>query len=726
MTSALPAFGEADLSNCEREQIHLAGSIQPHGALLVLDETTLTITQASANAPAFLNSAGPLLGRSIRSLPGTLAARLEAHLTGRLDRRPIAVRASVGEPGIPVDALLHRASTGGLVIELELAGEAINLRAVLGDATQRILDAASLRTLCDEAASQVQRIAGYDRVMVYRFDELGHGEVFSECRRPDLEAFLGNRYPASDIPQIARRLYLENRVRLLVDVAYEPVSLEPRAVPSSGDGSVGNDLDMSMCALRSMSLVHLQYLKNMGVCATLVLSLVVGGELWGLIACHHYAPRFIAFETRSLCEVLAEIVATRVAALESFVQTRSELAVRRLEQTMVEAIARDGDWRTALFDGSQMLMATLKATGVALVYEGQVQTAGDVPATQMIRQIAAWLDMRQREPVLATAALAREEPSFAPLVDVAAGLLATPISSLGGEYLIWFRPERVRTVTWGGDPRKPVIVGTDPRQLSPRLSFAQWHEVVKGTADPWTRSDHVTARLMGATVADMILQFRSVRMLIAQDQLAGLTRQLASSTQPIIVADATGGILLINEAFRRLLPADRDAPDHLEGLPLFVDEPLTLRRQIEDLLQRDRSFRSELALITSYGGKRPLAVRAEPVSASLERKLGYMLHFEELAERKAAESARRQFQDGMIDRRSMRTERLDANGDRDYQAVLASVVENAQIAALEITYGVDVDRLPAMLGTVRASVTRTADLLEHLLWHAGGIAAERE
>ncbi len=721
MTSALPAFGEADLSNCEREQIHLAGSIQPHGALLVLQEATLTIVQASANASALLNISGSLLGRAIASLPGTLAARIKAHLEEQLHRRPVAVRASVGEPSLQVSALLHRSSHGGLVVELERAGEAINMRAVLGEAAQLILDAASMRALCDEAASVFQRVAGYDRVMVYRFDELGHGEVFSERRRSDLEAFLGNRYPASDIPQIARRLYLENRVRLLVDVAYEPVPLEPRVSPLSG-----TDLDMSMCALRSMSPVHLQYLKNMGVCATLVLSLVVGGELWGLIACHHYTPRFIAFETRALCEVLAEIVATRVAALESFVKTQSELAVRRLEQTMVEAIARDGDWRTALFDGSRMLMATLKASGVALVYEGQVQTAGDVPATQQIREIASWLDARQREPVIATASLRRDEPAFAPLIDVAAGLLATPISSTGGEYLIWFRPERVRTVTWGGDPRKPAIVGTDPRQLSPRLSFAQWHEVVEGTADPWTRADRVTARLMSETVADMVLQFRSVRMLIAQDQLAGLTCQLASSGQPVIVADAAGRILLVNEAFRQLLPADHVAPVHLGDLPQFVSEPLATRRWIDDLLRLDRSFRGELVLNTPPRRQRPLAVRAEPVSASLDRRLGYMLHFEELAERKAAESARRQFQDGMIDRRLMRTERLDAAGDRDYQAVLASVVENAQIAALEITYGVDTDRLPTMLGTVRASVARTADLLEHLIWHASGVEAERE
>ncbi|WP_431204542.1 GAF domain-containing protein [Bradyrhizobium betae] len=163
--------------------------------------------------------------------------------------------------------------------------------------------------MCEEAATLFQDRTGYDRVMVYRFDDEGHGEVFSERRKPELEAYLGNRYPATDIPQMARRLYERTRVRVLVDVNYQPVPLQPRLSPITG-----RDLDMSLCFLRSMSPIHLQYLKNMGVGATLVISLVVGGKLWGLVACHHYEPRFIHFELRAVCELLAEAIATRIAA----------------------------------------------------------------------------------------------------------------------------------------------------------------------------------------------------------------------------------------------------------------------------------------------------------------------------------------------------------------------------------------------------------------------------
>ena len=189
------------------------------------------------------------------------------------------------------------------------------------------------------------------QIPVADVDNHGHGEVFSERRQPRLEAYLGNHYPASDIPQMARRLYERNRVRVLVDVGYKPVPLKPVMSPITG-----KNLDMSMCFLRSMSPIHIQYLQNMGVAATLVVSLMVGGKLWGLIACHHYVSRFVHFEVRAVCELLAEAIGTRIAALESFTQAQAELSVRRIEQRLVESIAREGDWKLVLFDGSLHLL----------------------------------------------------------------------------------------------------------------------------------------------------------------------------------------------------------------------------------------------------------------------------------------------------------------------------------------------------------------------------------
>ena len=712
LSTTAPAFGQADLSNCEREQIQLAGSIQPHGALLVVSEPEHVVVQASQNAASFLRLEA-VLGQRLDALAGNLADRIRPHLDQPLDRIPMAVRCKIGSPALECDGLVHRPPEGGLVVELEPAGSPIALSGQLETALEAILGASSLRALGDETARIFKGLTGYDRVMVYRFDEQGHGQVFSEQREPELEPYLGNRYPASDIPQIARRLYERNRVRVLVDVDYTPVPLQPQRSPLTG-----GELDMSLCFLRSMSPIHIQYLKNMGVGATLVASLMVGGRLWGLIACHHYRPRLVAYELRAVCELLAETVATRIAALESFAQAQAELAVRRLEQRMVEAISREGDWRTALFDRSQPLLQPLGATGAALLLDGQVLTAGEVPGTRQLREIGAWLDRQPRAPVIATASLGLDEPAFAPLTPVASGLIATPVSSSPGEYLLWCRPERVRTVTWGGDPFKPVLVGDDPSQLSPRRSFAQWHQLVEGTSDPWTPADRAAARLIGESVTDVVLQFRSVRMLIAQDQLALVSRQVRSSEQPVVIADPEGGILLTNGAFDRLLPTTQPRPRRIEDLlPLLVDRGRA-RLGLRELLGQRRTWRGEVQLEAAPGAARPLMVRADPVFAAPDRVLGFVLLFSDLSERRTAEAARRRFQEAIVERHQVMTVPLDSKADLVYRNLLSSVVGNAQLAALEIADGVDLAHLPEMLESVRASVARTAELLEHLIWHA--------
>jgi light-regulated signal transduction histidine kinase (bacteriophytochrome) len=719
---ATPAFGKADLSNCEREEIHLAGSIQPHGALLVVSEPDHRVIQASANAAEFLNLK-QVIGTRLVDLDGDLELRILPHLDPTSQGMPIAVRCRIGSPSAEFDGLLHRPPTGGLIIELERAGPSVDLSRQIASALEKIRTASSLRALCDEAATLFQDRTGYDRVMIYRFDDEGHGEVFSERRRPHLEAYLGNRYPATDIPQMARRLYERTRVRVLVDVNYEPVPLQPRLSPLTG-----RDLDMSLCFLRSMSPIHLQYLKNMGVGATLVVSLVVGGKLWGLVACHHYEPRFIHFELRSVCELLAEAIATRIAALESFAQSQSEIFVQRLEQRMIEAISREGDWRAGIFDNSQSILQPLGASGSALIYEGQVISSGEVPGTQEIRELGNWLDERRSTAVLAIASLRLEFPQFAGITKVASGLVATAISNNPGEYLIWFRPERIRTVTWGGDPLKPFVIGDDPSDLSPRRSFAQWHQLVEGTSDPWTPADIAAARLIGQTVADIVLQFRAVRTVIAQNQLEQFSQHVRVSEQPVIIADIDGKILLMNEAFRTFLPANQVAT-RLGDLASTFQQPEHFLENVRDLVDHHRAWRGELLLRSEGNREKPLMVRADPVQPSRDRVLGFVLIFSDMTDRKAAELARGRFQEGIIQSHRINRVRLDSETDLVYQNLLSSVIENAQLAALEITYGVETGRIAEMLESVRNSTLRTAEVLEHLIWHSsrtsGGDKSEK-
>lgn len=711
----LTLFGKADLSNCEREQIHLAGSVQPHGALLVVREPELLIVQASANAGDFLASREELVGRPLERLGGNLAARLRERLDGPLHEIPIAVRCRVGGVEGEVDCLMHRTPAGELIVELERPGACADYSSALQQALNAIVGASSLRELCDEAATVFKTVTGYDRVMIYRFDEEGHGEVFAERRQAGLEPYLGNHYPASDIPQIARRLYQRNRVRVLVDVEAGQVPLVPRLSPVTG-----RDLDMSLCLLRSMSPLHIQYLKNMGVRATLVISLMVGGRLWGLVACHHYVPRRVNYETRAVCDLLAETLATRIAALESFAQAHVELTVRRLEQRMVEAIARDGDWRSALFDDPRSLLQPLDATGAALLFEGQVMTIGEVPGTPELRDIGRWIDRKPKAPVIATASLGLDAPEFVLLTPVAAGVVATPLSSAPGDYLLWFRHERVRTVTWGGNPTKPFVVGNDPTALSPRRSFAQWHQVVEGTCDPWTPADLAAARLVGESVSDIVLQFRSVRMLIARDQLMQASDQVQVSEQPVLVADPEGRVLVTNESLDRLLGERRSALHALSDLEALLTFDRGDDRPLRDLLDRRLPWRGEVALASGATDAKPILVRADPVFASPERFLGFVIGFVDLTERKAAEVARRRFQEGIVRQYRPLSVPLDTESDVVYRNLLSSIVGNAQLAAMEITDGVDLAKMPGMLESVQASVNRTAELLGQLVWRTSG------
>ena len=320
-------------------------------------------------------------------------------------------------------------------------------------------------------------------------------------------------------------------------------------------------------------------------------------------------------------------------------------------------------------------------------------------------------------PVIATASLGLDHPEFKHLTEIASGVLAAPISSSKGDYLVWFRRERVKELTWGGNPCKPMILGDDPADLSPRRSFAQWHQVVEGTCDPWTPIDQTTARLIGETVSDIVLQFRSVRMLIAQDQLEKVSRQVRMSEQPVIITDAAGRMLLANEAFDRLLRVGHRHLQNIDDLPILFLDRNKVRQDLQSLVTEGRAWRGEVRLETDLGETKPMLVRADPVTASPARILGFVFLFTDLTEQKAAEVARQRFQYSILDGHRRRDVRLDSETDLLYQNLLSSIVGNAQLAALEITDSFDVSQIPDMLDSVQASVDRTANLLQELLRH---------
>lgn len=471
---------------------------------------------------------------------------------------------------------------------------------------------------------------------------------------------------------------------------------------------------MSLCFLRSVSPIHVQYLKNMGVAATLVVSIMVGGKLWGLVSCHHYAPRFMPFEMRAVCELLAEVLGTRIAALESFYNSQGDLWVRRLEQRLAEGIRSKGDWQSVLFDSSRSLLLPLAADGAALIFEGQIRTVGEVPGTEDIREIARWIADKPPSPLFCTASLDADAAQFRRLRPIASGVMAGRISGDAQDMLLWFRKERVRTVTWGGNPFKPVTIGNDPRELSPRRSFAQWHQVVEGTSDPWTTAEMTTARLIATCVTDVVLQFRSVRLLIAQDQVERLKEQVAASSQQVLIAAANGKIIESNAPLDDLLQTGNRKITHLDELPLYFAESSDAEIRIKSLLEHGRAWHGEALLENGSGARRPLLVRADPVSSTAGLIIGYVVMFTDLTGRKAAESARKRFQSGILQSNRKLAGLIDSEADLVFQNLSSAIIENAQLAALEVTDGSDTTGMADLLESIRASVERATEVLEHL------------
>jgi hypothetical protein len=239
---------------------------------------------------------------------------------------------------------------------------------------------------------------------------------------------------------------------------------------------------------------------------------------------------------------------------------------------------------------------------------------------------------------------------------------------------------------------------------------------VEGKSDPWSLAEISSARMIGETVADVALQFRSVRMVIAQDQLETISRQVTRSEQPVIIADVEGRILLLNEAFEQQLRASHPHLTHLRDLSGYFSSPAEFRANLEDLLGNKRSWRGEVQIVSKASQPRSLMVRADPVTGPYDRVLGFVLIFSDLSDRKAAETARTRFQEDIASGRRPSL-RLDSSASILFQELAASAVENAQLAALEVTHGAEISRMPEMLDSIRSSTSRTLDILEHLVWH---------
>ncbi|WP_139921917.1 ATP-binding protein [Hymenobacter sp. DG01] len=494
------------LTNCDREPIHIPGSVQPYGFLLCLTEDTHRIVHASQNTQQLLGwPAQQLLGGGLEQLmgPEQVAHVREQFATLTEAARLLGVRLDevAGQPFYKL--ILHRYDQL-LWLEFEPVNEAgasvLDLPA-LNVTLGQMLTASSVREFCQRAVDEVRALTGFDRVLMYRFAEDASGEVVAEAKREDLEPLLGLHYPATDIPQQARALYLKNWLRFIPDVAYQPAPLVPVLHPTAA-----RPPDMTHAVLRSVSPVHLEYLRNMGVAATMTISVIQEGRLWGLMTCHHLTPRLISYELRELCLFIGKTFSALLATKQQQDDYAYQLHIRQTQAQLFEQVSRHTDFMEGLYQHTPTVQDVINCGGAAVCFEGRIVTLGTTPTNDQIQELLRWLRENVREDVFSTNSYARHNPAGVALRNTASGLLAIALAHEPGDYIIWFRPELVQTVTWAGKTQKAEVLQNGQLHLSPRQSFEAWKQLVDNTSAPWTPLELTAAGEIRLHLSDVRLK----------------------------------------------------------------------------------------------------------------------------------------------------------------------------------------------------------------------------
>lgn len=510
--AAVPA-----VEDCAREPIHRSGAIQPHGYLISVVLPDWTVRQASANIEQLLEvPATELLGESLADYINQDVLEVVADTVSFAEPDAPPQRAGVGNIGafgVLCDLGVHVAD--GLV-HIEIEPQPYNRR---GDAPTGVAQAMIARVAAAEdaedfhqrAAVQVRQLTGYDRVMVYRFRHDGAGEVIAESRADGLEPFLGLRYPASDIPPQARALYLRNRLRVIPDAGYVPVPVVP------GRTADGAPLDMSQHALRSVAPVHLEYLHNMGVAASMSISIISGGRLWGLIACHHREPRPVPADVRAAADLFGMFVSMRVAAREQEETMHRYERAQQVRDAVGSRLSQARDFQAALTDELALLRETLDSDGAALWLAGAWSHEGRVPAALDIAPLMDWVE-RLGRPVLAMTDRAADWETDALQARGLAGLLAINLGT-PEDWLFVFRREQVEDVRWAGEPAKALVATDDGNRIAPRKSFAEWKQTVHGCSSDWTDGDR-----RGAERLHRVLREQRRRLLAPAEDRGNMER----------------------------------------------------------------------------------------------------------------------------------------------------------------------------------------------------------
>ncbi|MBN9670844.1 HWE histidine kinase domain-containing protein [Roseibium aggregatum] len=533
---------EVDLTNCDREPIHLLGRVQSFGFLLGVTSDWI-ISHASENIGSFLPvpSSGSVLGLPVSTLLNDRALHAVRNRLQFLGARPgceIATNVEVGENGRCYDISVH-VSQQTIVLEFEpslplssVSDEVIQVQ----NAVTRLGTARTVEETLQFTVRFVRALTGYDRVMAYRFLPDGSGEVAAEAVRSGMAAFLNLRYPASDIPKQARALYVRTPIRVIADVQDAGSPINP------GNGGAG--IDLSDAVLRSVSPIHLEYLRNMGVGASMSISLVVDNTLWGLIACHHNTPKLLSQSTRNALSLFGQILSLVLRERLATQDLHLEHATTELSNAISRVAGSEGGLGEILVSYSDELLKLMEADGMTLMLDGQIESVGSTPSNEEIVVVSRFLNRNPAGVIFSSSELGTQLPAAADFAERAAGLLAIPISKSPRDYIMFFRREVSKKVSWAGNPEKPVTFGPNGARLTPRKSFETWQQIVQGQSEEWLTSHHRAAEQLRLTILEVVLRFM---------EEASKERKRAGEKQELLIAELNHRVRNILSLVRSLL-----------------------------------------------------------------------------------------------------------------------------------------------------------------------------
>ena len=519
---------QTDLTNCDREPIHIPSLIQPHGLLLVLKEPDLEIVQISNNTFSFFElHPQELLNKPLNDLlDSDQIEALKKCLSEDFESvNPLKILIKTSSKTFVFDGIAHR-SEGLLILELEPKQTESNANFFsfynfVKGPTAKIQNASSLQELSEIIVKEVRKITGFDRVMLYQFNTEGAGTVIAEDKLESSSPYRGLHYPASDIPKQAKQLYTLNRLRLIPCVNYQPVELIPLHNPITN-----RPLDLSFSVLRSVSPIHIEYLNNMDVAASMSISLIKDKKLWGLIACHHQSTKYLTYEVRTACEFLGQVMSLELVAKEDTEDLDYRMKLKSIQSQFVKSISQAKDFIECLVKPESNLLDLVGAQGVALSYGDDLVKMGKTPSEAEIQDLIDSLETKIQHDFLSTDSLPKIYPAAENFKEVASGLLALCISKTQKIYVLWFRPEAIQTVNWGGDPNKPVQVEPDGSlRLSPRKSFELWQEAIRLKSLPWKQCEIDAALELKSAIIGIVLR--------KADELARINIELERSNNEL-------------------------------------------------------------------------------------------------------------------------------------------------------------------------------------------------